>query len=586
MNRLGFLSGGADYKDIQNTYVDFTMEQQLLKTELWDAFVRVYGIEDDKADDGWRGEYWGKTMRGACLTYMYNRDEKLYAVLENAVKGLLSKQRADGSFSTYGESNLLWQWDIWCRKYVLTGMLHFYRICKDETLKEEILTAMTAHANALINGLGSEDGKKHITETSSFWGGVNSCSVLEPILDLYKLTKDKALLKFAEYIISSGGCSGGDLIALAYENKVMPYEYPEVKAYETISFFEGLLAYYEITGKEYYFTAVKSFTDAVNETDITAIGCCGCTHELFDHSRVKQTEYSEGIMQETCVTVTWMRMNARLYMLTGEEKYFARLEKAALNALYGAVNINGEKGLDLGRKVLCDPMPFDSYSPLFYNRRGRGIGGKKDFSFGGYYGCCACIASAGIALVPLTAVMKTEKGFVFSSYINGKIDSDGFAANISTDFPRSLKTRIKIKADGEFSLKLRVPDYAENISLTVNGAAVNAAPANGFISLEKVFAAGDIIALNGDFSLRKEELNGRQAFFFGPLTLALDEAKNNYFTEREFSFSGDYTLCAPENGEMLRLKMRTTDGEEMIFTDYASCGKKWNAKKNRVTVWM
>ncbi len=586
MNKYDFLSGGADYKGIQNSYVDFTMEHQLLKTELWDAFVRVYGIEDDKSDDGWRGEYWGKTMRGACLTYMYNHDEKLYAVLENAVKGLLSKQRPDGSFSTYGENNLFWQWDIWCRKYVLTGMLHFYRICKDESLKADILTAMTAHAEVLMNALGKEDGKKHITETSSFWGGVNSCSVLEPIMDLYTFTGNEKLLRFAEYIISPGGCSGGDLIALAYENKVMPYEYPEVKAYETISFFEGLLAYYGVTGKEYYLTAVRNFMEAVNETDITAIGCCGCTHELFDHSAVKQTEYSEGIMQETCVTVTWMRMNARLYMFTGEEKYYARFEKAALNALYGSVNVKHEKGLDLGRKVLCDPMPFDSYSPLYYNRRGRGIGGKKDFSFGGYYGCCACIASAGIGLVPLTAVMKTENGFVFSSYINGKIDSDGFAAEVSTDFPRSLKTKITVSSAGEFSIKLRIPDYAEGVSLSVNGIAVNAAPYGGFITLERDFSDGDIIELNGDFTLRKEELNGKTAYFYGPLTLALDEAKNNYFTERELQFTDDHELVAPENGEMLRLKMTTTDGEELIFTDYASCGKGWNAKKNRITVWM
>ncbi len=586
MNKFDYLSDGADYKGLPNDAVKFTMEHQLLKTELWDAFVKVYGIEDDKNDDGWRGEYWGKTMRGACLTYMYDHDEKLYAVLENAVKGLLAKQREDGSFSTYGRDNLFWQWDIWCRKYVLTGMLHFYRICRDEGLKKDIISAMTAHAHALINGVGSEDGKKPITETSTFWGCVNSCSVLEPITDLYKITKDEKLLVFAEYIISTGGCKDGNLTELAYRNELKPYEYPEVKAYETISFFEGLLVYYEVTGKEYYFTAVKNFIESVNETDITAIGCAGCTHELFDHSYIRQTDYSEGIMQETCVTVTWMRMNARLYMFTGEEKYYSRFEKAALNALYGAVNIKHEKGLDLGSKLLCDPMPFDSYSPLYYNRRGRGIGGKKDFSFGGYYGCCACIASAGVGLVPLTAVMKTENGIVFSSYINGKVDSDGFSADISTDFPRSLNTEILIKTDGEFELKLRIPMYAKNVSVSVNGICVNAAQADGYMTVKRAFTAGDTVELKGDFELRREELNGRTAYYYGPLTLAADEAKNNYFTERELKFTGNFELCETENGEMIRLKMTTEDGEEIIFTDYASCGKNWNGKKNRITVWM
>lgn len=122
----------------------------------------------------------------------------------------------------------------------------------------------------------------------------------------------------------------------------MPYEYPEVKAYETI-FFEGLLTYYELTGKERYFKAFKNFVEAVNDTDITIIGCAGCTHELFDHSKLKQATYSEGIMQETCVTVTWMRMMIQLHLPTGEEKYFHRMEQSAYNSLYGSVNDHMQK---------------------------------------------------------------------------------------------------------------------------------------------------------------------------------------------------------------------------------------------------
>ena len=51
------------------------------------------------------------------------------------------------------------------------------------------------------------------------------------------------------------------------------------------------------------------FAKRVFASDITAIGCAGCTHELFDHSGVRQLDVTEkGIMQETCVTVTWMKL--------------------------------------------------------------------------------------------------------------------------------------------------------------------------------------------------------------------------------------------------------------------------------------
>ena len=83
------------------------------------------------------------------------------------------------------------------------------------------------------------------------------------MIELYKLTGERRYLDFAEYIIRLGGCSGGNLIELALEDRLAPFEYPEVKAYETISFFEGVLAYYELTGEEKYLRAVTQFIEKV-----------------------------------------------------------------------------------------------------------------------------------------------------------------------------------------------------------------------------------------------------------------------------------------------------------------------------------
>ena len=39
----------------------------------------------DSSDEGWRGEFWGKMMRGASLVYSYIRDDELYCILKNTV---------------------------------------------------------------------------------------------------------------------------------------------------------------------------------------------------------------------------------------------------------------------------------------------------------------------------------------------------------------------------------------------------------------------------------------------------------------------------------------------------------------------
>jgi DUF1680 family protein len=89
-----------------------------------------------------------------------------------------------------------------------------------------------------------------------------------------------------------------------------------------ISCFEGLIEYYRVTGIEKYKEAIVRFADKVLESDFTIIGCSGCTHELFDHSTVRQANTNNGrIQQETCVTVTLMKFMYQLTCMTGDPKY-------------------------------------------------------------------------------------------------------------------------------------------------------------------------------------------------------------------------------------------------------------------------
>lgn len=113
-----------------------------------------------------------------------------------------------------------------------------------------------------------------------------------------------------------------NIFELAYENKLMLWQYSVTKAYEMMSCFEGLLEYYRVTGVERYKIAVVNFADRILEEDFTVIGCCGCTSEYFDHSTVRQANTTNPkIMQETCVTVTLMKLLYQLTLLTGDAKY-------------------------------------------------------------------------------------------------------------------------------------------------------------------------------------------------------------------------------------------------------------------------
>lgn len=599
--KLSYLAdGAAQYTGTADRYVQFAKTNQLLNPNTWANFVRVFRADSDDHDLGWRGEYWGKMMRGACLIYRYTPDPQLYEVLEATVLDMLDAQRGDGRFSTYSREAQLQGWDIWSRKYILTAMLHFHGICKDSSLKDRILSAMCRHIDALIADVGDGEGQRPITETSNFWGCMNSCTILDPVVELYTLTGKQEYLDFAKYIISTGGCSNGDLLETALENTKMPHEYPQVKAYEMMSFFEGLLSYYELTGEEKYLTAVTNFVEAVYASDITVIGCAGCTHELFDHSAVRQTLASDGIMQETCVTVTWMRLLARLHLLTGEVRYMDRIEQSAYNALYGSANVHMLQQYELPEMNLMEPMPFDSYAPLYNKPRGLGVGGLKRFAFGGHYGCCACIASAGIAIFPLCAVLKGDSGFTVNSFLGGVIrettpSGQSLTMQMENTYPTSGSWRctLELSHPEEFTFTLRVPSFSEGTQLLLNGE-TQTVPESGYVCFSRIWNPGDTLEYRADWQLETLELGGRTAFTYGPLVLARDAEKEGgadleaVLPLKTENGKLSYTPEAPvaEYNELVRLRVDLTDGCKLLLTDFASCGKRWLNKFNRMTVWM
>lgn len=588
--------GGATYTGAAERYVDFVIGHQLTDRATWKNFVEIFRTDFDSTDNGWRCEYFGKMMRAAALICRYRPDDGLYAVLEDAVRDLLTTQRPDGRFSTYAEDHQLCGWDLWGRKYVITGLLHFSDICRDDDLKKEILAALRRHADAIVATVGEGEGKKPILETSHIWGSVNSCSILEPMVDLYTRTGEKRYLDFASYIISTGGCKYGNLIECALKNRKMPFEYPESKAYETMSFFEGLLAYFEVTGERRYLVAVRNLVEQIAETDLTVIGCSGCKGEEFDHSTLTQTifkpcgDYS-GLMQETCVTVTWMRLLSRLYLLTGERKYFDRLEVSAWNAMYGAVNLFDERGnsFEINGEVR---LPFDSYSPLYNNRRGMGVGGFKKFPFGGYYGCCACIAAAGIALPPLLSAVESDRGMTVSGWLPGKVsDSAGLSLSIVSDYPAVAKMTLTVTSDTPIrrAVRIRIPDFLSRVRVGATGKKTIPIKA-GYAVIEKVWKKGDRITVSGKMSVKATAVNDRFVFTYGAITLARDTAKegiDDLSAPVAWKEPLAVTALPAEGGEVVRFALERADGEPpLLLTDYASCGKRWGGARNVISAFV
>ncbi len=589
------------YNGIIDAAIRHIQSIQLLRGDLWRAFVEQFRTHPDDKTFSWKGEYWGKMMRGAVFTYQYTADEELYKVLCETVRDLISTQDSLGRISTYSVDAEFNGWDLWCRKYVLLGFQYFLDICRDEALKDEIIETMKKHADYIMSLVGSpSEGKREITLCSQHWMGLNSSSILEPFVRLYNLTGEKKYLDFSTYIVDCGGITEGSIFELAYQNELYPYQYPTTKAYEMMSCFEGLLEYYRVTKIEKYKTAVVNFAKKVLESDITLIGCSGCTHELFDFSAKRQTttDYFD-IMQETCVTVTWMKFCRQVLCITGDASFADAIEISTYNAMLGSVNTYNKKNLN--------GFAFDSYAPLFMDIRSKKSGGFQPMDTDvPSYGCCACIGSAGTALMGLSSVMQGNDGLYMNLYIPGTVSAKTPAGTdiclkVDTQYPVDEKINIFVqKATGEeeFSLYFRIPSWCERATLNVCGDDIKITH-SGYFKVTRKWKCCDkiILTLGMDMKVTLPPFGGADengktlvALTRGPLTFARDarlgeaidgivdiEHDENMVVKCEKTNADFDVLCA--------FKIYNKDGSCFTVIDFQSAGKTWD-EKSYMTVWM
>lgn len=626
------------FADYENTYryegfmdsaIRYIEQAQLLDPALWARFVKQFTLQPDGSDKGWRGEFWGKTMRGAALTYAYTRNQTLYDILTKTVEDMLDTAEENGRISSYTAESELNGWDLWCRKYVLLGLQYYLDICKDKALADRVIGCMCRQLDYIMDRVGPKtEGKLPIGKTSHIYRGANSSSILEPVVRLYSLTGEEKYLQFATYLVEAGGLDIANIFQLAYENNFKPYQYPITKAYETISCFEGLLEYYRVTGTPWHKTAVVNFADAILETDFTVVGSCGCSFEFFDHSAVRQANTNVEFAQETCVTVTLMKFLYQVNLLTGDPKYVDAFELSLYNAYLGAYNteeiVSGQM-LRAYPEAVPEAFPFDSYSPLTAGIRGTRVGGLQKMQDDHCYGCCACIGSAGNGLVPKLQLVTAGDGFAMNLYIPGTVtaatDSGKVTFVTETAYPAEGTIKITVRPEKEeaFTLRLRNPRWSKETVLSVNG---EKRPVNaGYISIERLWKPGDTVELQLDmrtravyptpyssqilmnkalwqdnymvstFDVEDPRAKDHIALCRGPVTLAQD-SRLGYSVDEPVSIrvEPDGTVKAAMQNtaafpHLLEVTVPLTDGNTLTLIDYASAGKLWS-EESKMAAWI
>ncbi len=80
-----------------------------------------------------------------------------------------------------------------------------------------------------------------------------------------------------------------------------------------------------------------------------------------------------------------------------------------------------------------------------------------------------------------------------------------------------------MKKARQFAMKIRQPKWTENMSMTVNGSAVNYTTEGGYIVVNRQWKDGDVVRVNLPMHLTAEttpDQKPQYSFLYGPIVLA------------------------------------------------------------------
>lgn len=209
------------------------------------------------------------------------------------------------------------------------------------------------------------------------------------------------------------------------------------------------------TGDEELFEAMERLWENMTTKRMYVTGGIGPEH---DHEGFTE-DYdlrNEDAYAETCAAIGSIFWNQRLLKLTSEPKYADLIERTLYNGFLAGVSMDGTR--------------------FFYENP---LASSGDHHRKGWFTCACCPPNAARLFASLGQYIysKGEGILAVNQYIGSTVVTtvDGIDVELtqSSALPWTGKARIDIDADGRIPIKLRIPAWATNVSISVDGEEIN-----------------------------------------------------------------------------------------------------------------
>jgi DUF1680 family protein len=229
---------------------------------------------------------------------------------------------------------------------------------------------------------------------------------------------------------------------------------------------------------------------------------------------------------ETCAAVAFVLWNWRMLQVTGEARFADELERVLYNAALAGVGLDGKTFFYTNTLRQSDRMPAE----LRWSRTRQSFFSSN---------CCPPTLVRTVAESANYAYSRSADGVWVNLYGGSVLSTrlaDGSVLKLTqeTDYPWDGRVKLTLDAapPGAFSVRLRIPAWAEGAALTVNGTPEKQTPKPGtYYEVRRVWSAGDTLELRLPLRPRLlqahplvEEARNQVAVRRGPLVYCLESS--------------------------------------------------------------
>ena len=513
----------------------------------------------------WAGEFAGKFLTGAELTWRLTHDKALRKAIDRFVSELLQCQASNGYLGPFPASSRLTgaNWDVWGHYHCMLGLLLYY----EDTGDASALVSCEKMADLLCDTFGP--GRPSLTCDGS--GGQMNMAVCHGLVLLYKKTGVQRYLDLAKYIIDEAWNEegAGKYLESALAGKRV-FEFPQHR-WEALHDYQALPEMYWLTGDDRYRRASEQIWwtgvagDRHNTGGVTSgEGFCGSPYNL-------------GAI-ETCCTVAWIAFSVDMLRLTGDSRIADEIEWSTLNSALGAIPYSG--------RASAYNVPMDGTRTFGVELPWQSPKAGPDLN------CCAVNAYRALGMISQWALMEDKEGLVINFYgpqgISARLPSGtGVTINEETTYPADGHVKITVNPEKPeaFSLKVRVPRWSRKTVVRVNGNDVSGAIPGTYLLLGTQWRPGDVAEIDLDFSLHywagEAECANKISVYQGPILYAYDARYNDLNPDQLPPL--DWATARLENvvfkgliGPWVSAKIKDKNGTTFRVCDFSSAGQTGN----------